>query len=222
MAQNANTSTGKNIGVQFTKNGPSIPIKLLQSLEDGQLVIFCGAGVSRCCGLPDFGGLVEEVCAQLRHPMEANEQELFKNKAFDVLLGVLEKRFDKTRLRNVVRGVLDIRHDSDLTTHEALLQLATSKEGRLRLVTTNFDRAFELAQYSGNRTFDYAPYLPLPGRSWNSIVHVHGGLGNPRDSGGESLVLTSADFGRAYNTDGWASRFLTELFRRTEAVLFIG
>jgi hypothetical protein len=34
--------------------------------------------------------------------------------------------------------------------------------------------------------------------------------------------LTSADFGRAYITEGWASRFLTELFRRSEAILFVG
>jgi hypothetical protein len=51
---------------------------------------------------------------------------------------------------------------------------------------------------------------------------LHGGLGNPRDPGGVALVLTSTDFGRAYITEGWASRFLAELFRRSAAVLFVG
>ena len=57
---------------------------------------------------------------------------------------------------------------------------------------------------------------------WSSVLHLHGRLGNSRDPNGESLVFTSADFGRAYITEGWASRFLAELFRRTSAVLFIG
>ena len=35
------------------------------------------------------------------------------------------------------------------------------------------------------------------------------------------MVLTDADFGRAYLTDGWASRFLVELFRST-TVMFVG
>jgi hypothetical protein len=154
--------------------------------------------------------------------MDVDEKEMFDNKAFDVTLGVIENRIRKGPLRKAVRDVLAIPPGSDLATHEALLQIATSKAGCLRLVTTNFDQAFEVAPYSGARSFDYAPYLPIPGGGWNSVVHLHGGLGNARDPGGESLVFTSADFGRAYITEGWASRFLAELFRRTSAVLFIG
>ena len=37
----------------------------------------------------------------------------------------------------------------------------------------------------------------------------------------ESLIPTSADFGRAYLTERWASRFVTELFQYFN-VLFIG
>ena len=35
------------------------------------------------------------------------------------------------------------------------------------------------------------------------------------------MVLTDADFGRAYLTEGWARRFLVELFR-SFTVLFVG
>ena len=35
------------------------------------------------------------------------------------------------------------------------------------------------------------------------------------------MVLTDADFGRAYLTEGWARRFLVELFRQF-TVLFVG
>lgn len=35
------------------------------------------------------------------------------------------------------------------------------------------------------------------------------------------MVLTDADFGRAYLTEGWARRFLVEVFRQY-TVLFVG
>src|SRR6185369_18035785 len=147
---------------QFTKDGPSIPLELLRTLEDGRLVIFCGAGVSRCCGLPDFRMLVNDIAAHLGRPMESDEQELFNNSAYDAALGLIENRIGKQRLRQALSEILDLNPGADLATHEALLQLATSKQGHLRLVTTNFDRGFELAPCEVARMFDYAPYLPLP------------------------------------------------------------
>jgi hypothetical protein len=42
-------------------------------------------------------------------------------------------------LRRTVREILDVKPGADLATHEALLRLATPKQGHLRLVTTNFD-----------------------------------------------------------------------------------
>jgi hypothetical protein len=209
------------IGVKFTKDGPSIPIELLQSLTNGDVVIFCGAGISRYLGLPDFKGLVEEVCTKLNRPMLSDEQESYKAGAFDLTLGLIESRIGKNTLRQAVRGVLEVKRESDLSTHRAILQLATNKNGQVRLVTTNFDRAFELAQ-QGSHDFEYAPYLPHPDKAWDSVVHVHGGLGSTRDPNGDSLVFTSADFGRAYLTEAWASRFLSELFRRASAILFVG
>jgi hypothetical protein len=35
------------------------------------------------------------------------------------------------------------------------------------------------------------------------------------------MVLTDADFGRAYLTEGWARRFLLDMFR-THTILFVG
>jgi hypothetical protein len=139
------------------------------------------------------------------------------------VLGLIEQRIvPKDRLRKAVREVLYLNDTQEFATHEALLQLARSKDGRLRLVTTNFDQGFELAKCDQSRAIDYAPYLPVPGKDWNSIVHIHGGLGNKRAEALDALVLTSGDFGRAYITEGYASRFLTELFRRVSSVLFVG
>ena len=101
--------------------------------------------------------------------------------------------------------------------HKDLLRLFRAVE-RIRLVTTNFDTHFETASselFGANPEVYRAPALPLGG-DFSGIVHVHGALSRARD-----LVLTDADFGRAYLTEGWARRFLVEVFRKY-TVLFVG
>ena len=89
---------------------------------------------------------------------------------------------------------------------------------RVRIVTTNFDVLF---QDAANDLFDSisnvftAPAVPL-GRDFQGVVQLHGSVRDPR-----SIVLTDVDFGRAYLTDGWARRFLVQLFR-SYSVLFVG
>ncbi len=204
-------------GVQFTKGGPEIPRDLLNDLEAGNVVVFCGAGISRQCGLPDFKGLVENICKKLGQELAKDEQILFDNREYDAVLGLIESRIGPSPVRKALKEVLQIEEGADIETHKSLLKLATSKN-RVRLVTTNFDDAFEkISKGTPDSSFDYAPYLPLPNRDWNSVVNLHGGLRNSKDKDGRTLVVTSADFGRAYITEGWASRFLVELFRRTSA-----
>jgi NAD-dependent SIR2 family protein deacetylase len=41
----------------FVAHGPLVPDELVQDLEDDRVVVFCGAGISRGAGLPDFDGL---------------------------------------------------------------------------------------------------------------------------------------------------------------------
>ena len=93
-----------------------------------------------------------------------------------------------------------------------------SAADRVRIVTTNFDLLFEQAaaeQFAAAPDAFRAPALPL-GHDFNGIVHLHGAVSRPGD-----MVLTDADFGRAYLTEGWARRFLAGLFREF-TVLFVG
>ena len=101
--------------------------------------------------------------------------------------------------------------------HRDLLRLYLDS-GAVRIVTTNFDLLFNAAAqvvFSEAPELFKAPALPLGG-SFNGVVHVHGSLYRPHE-----MVLTDADFGRAYLTEGWARRFLVELFR-SFTVMFVG
>lgn len=97
------------------------------------------------------------------------------------------------------------------------MRLASSPHGDLRLVTTNFDRLFQVAGERAGKEFQTyaAPTLPIPKNSrWNGLVHLHGILpDNGDDTALNRLVVTSGDFGLAYLTEGWAARFVTALFQ---------
>lgn len=214
--------------MQFLPGGPHIPDELIQNLEDENVVLFCGAGVSKNAGLPLFDGLVKEVYVRLHQavrghgePSNEEEHDEFQAKNFDRVLGLLENRLgSRDVVRNAVRDILELPPGVQLPFHCSILELARTSGGAFRLVTTNFDRGF-LAASDGHLLCDVAPMLP-PAKAdrWKRPVHLHGLIGAEGRSL-EDLVLTSADFGDAYITSGWASRFVTELFSRF-SVVFLG
>lgn len=110
--------------------------------------------------------------------------------------------------------------------HKALLQLGRNRDGRLQLVTTNFDRLFHLASQN-DKTLEFAscgaPLLPIPKKNhWDGLVFLHGLLPENCDEVGlNNLVVTSGDFGLAYLLERWAARFISELFHHY-TVCFVG
>lgn len=206
---------------QFTQDGPGIPEPVIQAQEEGNLLLFCGAGVSMPAGLPSFPSLVEAVYDQTGAAWKEEEREEFCDENYDRTLGLLErpKRLGRDIVRRAVYEELRPGDDPNLRTHEALLDLARTRDGELRIVTTNFDRLFERAD--GSISFSAAPRLPTPKpHKWSGLVYLHGRLGDNPDEN-EDLVLTAGDFGVAYLTERWASRFVTELFRHF-TVVFVG
>jgi hypothetical protein len=209
--------------LSWVAGGPAIPVEVVQNLQDDDLVVFCGAGVSCPAGLPLFKGLVEAVYQELTETLDDLQQDDFKGGNYDRVLGALEDFRDRARtprtytVRQAVRRILSIKDGADRTCYSDLVELCRTKNGAVRLVTTNFDRGFADLGFQPH----CAPMLPIPKKeTWASVVHLHG-LISDSDPNGESLVLTSADFGKAYLTERWASRFITELFRRF-SVLFVG
>ncbi len=208
----------------FVPNGPFVPDRLVQQLEDDRVVIFCGAGISMGAGLPSYAGLVKYCYDELGEPLPADKSTEWLWP--DRLMGAVENRYTPENLRRKVAERLD-QPPTDLEMHRAILKLATIRQGNgLRLVTTNFDTFFERAQAGMvlGRDFHSGPVLPIPRNdriaSWKSIVYLHGRLG-PAGESNDHLVLTSSDFGRAYLTEAWAARFVARLFADF-TVLFIG
>lgn len=214
--------------MQFIRHGPDIPERLLQVHEDGRVVFFCGAGISYPARLPGFAGLVEKLYAALATTPNSVQQAAIKAGQFDTAVGLLEADIVGGReiVRRALAGILtpDLTAPHATTTHEALLTLGRSREGRTRLITTNFDRLFEeviAAKALPVERFQ-APLLPVPKNRWDGLVYLHGLLtAAPTPSELDRLVVSSGDFGLAYLTERWAARFVSELFRNY-TVCFVG
>lgn len=215
--------------MQFVANGPDIPDALLQAHEEGRVVFFCGAGISYPAGLPDFKGLVDEIYKRVGTTRSVIEQDAYEHNQFDATLDLLERRLPGQRIavrQKLAQALLPKwRRKGATDTHAALLELARSRDGAIRLVTTNFDRVFERLGKRPGKAFQAfaAPMLPIPKNSrWNGLVYLHGLLPNKADNSAlHRLVLTSGDFGLAYLTERWAARFVSELFRNY-VVCFVG
>ncbi len=215
--------------MQFVTDGPDIPDELLQAHEEGRVVFFCGAGISYPAGLTDFKGLVEQIYKEVHDELGGAEEKAFKNYQFDATLDLLERRINGGRF--AVRQALcralkpNLRKKGAVDTHAALLRLARTRHGTLRLVTTNFDRIFDTAARKVSQKFQSysAPMLPIPKNSrWDGLVYLHGVLPKiPDEAGLNRLVVTSGDFGLAYLVERWAARFVSELFRNY-VVCFVG
>ena len=215
--------------MQFVKDGPQIPGELLQKHEEGNVIFFCGAGISYSAGLFGFEELVTNIYHHLGVHWEPEEKQAFDRGQYDTTLGLLERRYPGQRgaVRRALYSLLQpkYRKKGALVSHEAILKLATGRDSKVRLVTTNFDRIFQkIINRNKQTTPTYqAPLLPIPKDSrWDGVVHLHGLLPESPVSGDlNRLVLSSGDFGLAYLTERWASRFVSELFRNY-TVCFVG
>lgn len=189
----------------------NLPDALITAVAEGDLVLFVGAGASMNApaNLPSF----KELAAQLA---EATRNEIEMHLEPDAFIGRLCDS-DST-VRQHVRAIIANPNSRPNDMHRAILRLSNAC-GTIRIVSTNYDEhlltaATELSIEIGD--VYQGPAVPL-GRDFNGLVYLHGRVSRSATE----LVITDDDFGRAYLFDGWARRFVTDLFLN-RTVLFIG
>lgn len=224
--------------MRFFENGPDIPESLISAREEGRVVFFCGAGVSIPAGFPSFLKLTLDVMRSLGVPRlsenpisayrsmieTACSKECPKDYAlpfsFDQVFYLLQQEYGQLAVEQEVSSALRITKSSLTDNHKVILRLSKNANHKPQIVTTNFDLLFEQAQ-KGVRTH-VQPALPdlTSGLPPEGVIYLHGRLNGKSNSVNKSgLIISSADFGRAYLADGWANRFIKELAQQYVIVL---
>lgn len=228
--------------MRFFADGPSIPDELLWERDEGKVVFFCGAGVSRAyANLPDFFGLATKVAEyleadkdssayQLIHQRDGNEKNnvVGGSVSADYIFSLLERDFFQKDIEEAVASALNPeKQDSPkkpdyLKAHQILLDLATNRHGKIRLVTTNFDRLFE--QCRKKLKIWQPPNLPDPSRvdDMDGIVYLHGlATKDYKGAEGDGFILSISQFGKAYLAEGWATQFIRQILDNY-TIVFVG
>mgnify|MGYP003631760665 FL=1 len=209
--------------MRFIQSGPDIPDELLFAQDEGNVVFFCGAGVSRAyANLPDFSRLAQQVIDDLGATEESKAKRLFAkyeqlNKdqdtrgliSADHIFSALIRSFDRQDINQSVAKLLNPPTNTDLTAHKIILDLVRLQSGHMRLITTNFDLLFEQASSKKIHTATRSnlPRIQYTDNNWG-IVHLHGKVTEDySDAAYDGLVLSSSEFGDAYLAQGWAREF---------------
>ncbi|MDO5118498.1 MAG: SIR2 family protein [Coriobacteriales bacterium] len=190
--------------------GIEIPDVITKAIEEDNLVIFAGAGVSMQPPdpLPDFTQLIEGL-AKTVSP-DGMVAQRYESERYESYLGRIgDAHTMKIKCAEVMgSGAPSVLHTNIVKLFEG---------GIPRIVTTNYDLRFEQAAANlglNLRTFS-SPALPL-GNDFTGIVHLHGDICHP-----DEMILVDSDFGSAYVSDGWVARFLVKMFARF-TVLLVG
>ncbi len=222
--------------MRFHANGPNIPDALLHRCDQGRVVFLCGAGVSFPSGMPDFIGLTRHVIKSFDPPAGSSIVTAFgprirddyRPRDEDGLLAPLDQVF---HLLNQEYGKQDVSTlvaerltAEDLTKvsreHSLIARISSDPEGRPQIVTTNFDRLFDqCAGVSEARIFEPPAFPDIElGMPIYGVTYLHGRLQSP-EYPHHDYILSSADFGRAYLAEGWATKFVRALLDQYTVVL---
>ncbi len=202
--------------MRFHANGPIIPEELLSQQRDGNVIFFCGAGVSMPAGLPSFKGLTKQIIDDLKSDKADGP---YNSGEYDRAFSALYREFDALDVNRKLYSALKTPKDAELKLHRCVLDLSRGADGSPQIVTTNFDLLFERAEK--NIKYSVPPNLPDLdyGQSVNGLIYLHGRLLRADSNRTAGYVVSSSDFGRAYLSEGWAAKFIKGLREKYTIVL---
>jgi len=186
----------------------SIPQKLIEQLKKGNVVLFCGAGISVSeGGLPSGGQLARELAEQAGRPEIANAPLPDVAQAYEL-------EMDRHDLVEYIAGRIDDPRYVPLRTHQLIAALPFTK-----IVTTNWDNLLEKAMDHADKFFvkvvddlevayaDEAKVL---------LIKLHGSIEQK-----DSIIITGDDYYDVFARLPETATLVRTYFA-TKTVLFLG
>ena len=218
--------------MRFYCDGPNITDLLLERRDQGRVVFLCGAGVSIGAGMPDFLGLTAEVMDFFDPPTDsglfkafqpwrdATDDDTIPKIPLDQIFQQLYRDYPRNEVNTIIAERLCAENIAQSRHHNILKRLSADQNGKPQIVTTNFDRLFELGSDEQQLSIYEPPAFPNIhlGIPLAGITYLHGRLQEPNATN-HPYILSSADLGRAYLAEGWATRFILSLLKNYTVVM---
>ena len=213
--------------MKFNENSPNIPDRLLWERDEGKVVFICGAGVSaQGAGLPNFKKLASKVMKRLRVPKTTKKRKILGGQKggkdtieTDMIFRRLEQNYPIWDIERSVCKILNT-SSNDLEFHRTICDLSTDQNGKMRLITTNFDDLFSRASGRKGQIYPNLPDLK-ESKDIDDLFYLHGKCGESEKDRESNLVLSTRSFGQAYMSEGWAAKFIKNILQNF-TVVFIG
>jgi hypothetical protein len=197
---------------------------LIDSIVEGNAVVFIGSGVSAGAGLPDWPALLRELIETGFNRQHLNTDERDELLAWlakpDYLM--LADAIQDRLTRSVLQDLL-VKRLTEPTARATPLHRALAAVPFAAFVTTNFDRLFEDAWSDVHRAsigvlthLDRVALRNPLGRNFPSLLKTHGCASKP-----DSLVLGLKEFRSSIHDNRPVQLLLQTMFLRYQ-VLFIG
>ena len=225
--------------MRFEADGPAIPDILLDERDAGNVVFLCGAGVSIPAGMPNFLDLARHVVGKVDPPQDSEIRKVLETfddthppvadwsrPSLDRVFQWLYEEYGREQVATIVWRRLNRTSKTPRCRpcpvrgeHGIIARLSTNAEGHPQIVTTNFDLLFEAALGEQAIPRYEPPMLPdLRHVPPTGITYLHGRLADT-EFGTHNYILSSADLGRAYLAEGWATKFVRDLLQSYTVVL---
>ncbi|GAA4432589.1 hypothetical protein GCM10023188_21130 [Pontibacter saemangeumensis] len=189
-----------------------IPKELREAISNNKLIVFAGSGLSKKFNLPDWEGMVIDVINNIEDDSLKPFVSLLKSKKMqpiDVLEGLQDNKKD---IHLYIKNNFTINEDNNLATHKKIVKL-TSK-----IVTTNYDNAFEKADNKLSTVYYFSPFNINNIKSDERFLFkLHGCSA----SDASKCVIFKKDYEDLYSNENAAILKLKDLFINN-TILFIG
>lgn len=222
--------------MKFFDDGPYIPNELILAQQSGYVLFFCGAGVSRArAELRMFPELTECLARRLKLPTSSpvyaqifSRGKLSASEAmsYDEVYSYLFDKYSHAVIINEIKLLLEIDGNvspTQLELHSAIWELTRFEEKKVRIITTNHDRLFELSlppnANQGVWCGEKMAATTSPG-----VWYLHGAfVAGYEPKCREEIALCSASIGNLYYSNGAnVICALSSAFDSVSHVVFIG
>ena len=157
--------------MRFHADGPAIPDILLERRDAGRVVFLCGAGVSLPSGMPDFVGLTRHVIDSFDPPEDFRDHDgiepcvatgQVQGCPWTQIFNLLHHEYGTNDVNALVTERLTAVPKSGKLPreHDLIKRISSSRAGAPQIVTTNFDRLFEIGGAGAKAVPHVPPALP--------------------------------------------------------------